>query len=311
MSTVLCLGDSCADVIIPYGDLLEHKDVRAYFECGGAGANSAAALGKLNVDTAFAGKAGKDLYGITMKKELETHFVDTTHFILAEDLVSTQVLVVIDENRDRHTFLMPKDEPSYLEIYKDDLDDIDLSDTEYILTNGMMLFRNPAAENITDFLIKAHEKGIKILLDINYRIETIGQDRTYLDKVVEISDHLLGSITDDFLPLTGKDTMDEAADALLKEGKTIVARDSSGSTVYTSGNRYHCDSFKVEVADTLGAGDAFNAGYIYGLVRGHDLRGSNIRGCAAAALCINKTGARNTPYESELLSFLIKRLISL
>ncbi len=308
MSKVLCLGDSCADVIIPYGELLEHKDVRAFFECGGACANSAAALGRLNIDTSFCGKAGNDLYGKAMKKQLEENGVDTEHFILDDELVSTQILVVIDQNKDRHPFLMPKDEPSYLQVFREDLEAIDLSDTEYILTNGMMLFRDPAAENITGFLLKAHDRGIKILMDINFRPETIHEDRRYLDKIVEIADHLLGSIEDDFLPLTGSGDITNAVRSLSKEGRTIIARDPSGSTVYTSDRTYHCDSFKVEVTDTLGAGDVFNAGYIYGLVNGHDPETANILGCAAAALSINKKGARNTPYEKELLEFASGRI---
>ena len=77
MARVLCLGDSCADIMIPYGDLLKGKDVSVSFQCGGACANSAAALGKLKVDVAFAGKAGRDLYGLSMKKELEEIF----HFL--------------------------------------------------------------------------------------------------------------------------------------------------------------------------------------------------------------------------------------
>ena len=70
MSKVLCLGDSCADIIIPYGESLL-KEVEVTFSCGGACANSAVVLGKLNVNTAFCGKAGKDIYGLKMLKEFK------------------------------------------------------------------------------------------------------------------------------------------------------------------------------------------------------------------------------------------------
>ena len=73
--------------------------------------------------------------------------------------------IVIDGNGERYPFLMPKDEPSYLQIFPQDLDAIDLSDTSYILTNGMMLFQDPAATSIEAFLrdhvMDIHGKGLE------------------------------------------------------------------------------------------------------------------------------------------------------
>jgi len=305
MSKVLCIGDACADIILPYGEALKQKDVSASFSCGGANANTAYALGKLNVDTAFAGKAGRDLYGLTMKEELRKVGVNTDHFLIDDSLVSTQILIVIDQNSDRFPFLMPKEDPSYLQIYPEDLSGIDLSDTEYILTNGMMLFDDPAASSITSFLKEARKRNITILLDINFRIETINRNRYYLDQVIEISDIVLGSIEDDFLPLTHTKNMEEALNHL-DRNKIIVAHDSKGSTVYAKKDLFHCDSYKVEVKDTIGAGDAFNAGFLYGLIRHEGLDTSNRYGCAVAALSVTKSGARNGPSEEELLRFLNK-----
>lgn len=304
MAKVLCLGDSCADIMIPYGDLLKGKDVSVSFSCGGASANSAAALGRLGVDVSFAGKAGKDLYGMTMKNELKETGVDTEHFIIDENLVSTQILVVLNENCERYPFLMPKENPSYLQIFPEELEQIDLSDTEYILTNGMMLFQQPAAGSICSFLEKAHQKGIRILLDINYRIETIHQDSTYLLKAIQLSDYLLGSIEDDFLPLTNEKGIKEAVNKLITPDNVIIARNSEGSTVYTSTEECFCPSYEVPVTDTLGAGDAFNAGFIYGLTKGKDLETCNRYGCASAAICVSGKGARHTPDESGMLRFI-------
>ena len=305
MSKVLCIGDACADIILPYGEALKQKDVSASFSCGGANANTAYALGKLNVDTAFTGKAGRDLYGLTMKEELRKAGVNTDHFLIDDSLVSTQILIVIDQNSDRFPFLMPKEDPSYLQIYPEDLSGIDLNDTEYILTNGMMLFDDPAASSITSFLKEARKRNITILLDINFRIETINRNRYYLDQVIEISDIVLGSIKDDFLPLTHTKNMEEALKHL-DQNKIIVAHDPKGSTVYAKKDLFHCDSYKVEVKDTIGAGDAFNAGFLYGLVRHEDLGQCNRYSCAVAALSVTKSGARNTPSKEELLRFLNK-----
>ena len=282
MAKVLCLGDSCVDIIIPYD-----KNEKSFFNCGGANSNSANILGSLGVDVCFMGKAGNDKYGLALKQNLINHNVNVDNFILDNNMETTQIRIELDKNNDRHPYLYTKDNPSYLQIYKEDLDNIDLTNTKYILTNGMMLFQNPAASNITNFLIKCHDKGVKILLDINYRIETINQDRKYLDKVISISDYLFGSIDDDLLPLTNSNNIDEAINKLLNNN-VIIARNSKGSTVYTNDSSYHADSLKVEVINTIGAGDAHNAGFIYGLVNNMNLEECNKQACLVAAEYISK-----------------------
>ena len=307
MSKVLCIGDSCADILIPYGELKNGRDASVSFSCGGSGANSVYALAKLNVPVSLCAKAGRDLYGKEMKRQLEEAGADTEYFVLDEDMVSTQILVVIDENRDRFPLLMPRENPSYLEIRKEDLEKIDLSDTEYILSNGMMLFENPAAGAICAFLKGAHKKGIQIIIDINYRIETLNKDRRYLNEVLKIADHILGSEKDDFLTLTDETKIEDAVRHFGKE-QTLVVRNREGAALYHEERLCFAKSFEVQVADTLGAGDAFNAGYIYGLVHHRSEEECCILGCAAAGYCISGKGARHVPKEDELLKMLKERL---
>ncbi len=306
MSKVLCIADSCADILIPYGELKNGKDASVSFSCGGSGANSVYALGRLNVSAALCARAGRDLYGKEMKRQLEEAGVDTEYFILDEDMVSTQILVIIDEKRDRFPLLMPKENPSYLQITEEDLMKIDLSDTEYILTNGMMLFDAPAAPAICSFLTRAHERKIQIVVDINYRIETLNKERSYLDEVLDIADHILGSRQDDFLPLTNETDIENALAHFRKE-QSIVVRDKEGSVLYLEGKQYRAKSFDVKVEDTLGAGDAFNAAFIYGLVHHCSEEECNILGCAAAGYCVGGKGARHVPQEDELLRMLKER----
>lgn len=300
MSKVICIGDACVDIISKKG-----SKNNAEFLCGGAGANSAYGLGKLNVDTAMIAMAGKDIYGEGMKKALEDANVKTDLFFLKEK-ESTKVLIEINENNDRFPKLLTNIKPSYLQISKEHLSQINLNDCEYILTNGMMLFDNPAAETISDFLSKVHRLGIKILLDINYRIEAINKDRKYIDKVINVSNFILGSLNDEILPVSYSNNLDEAIGKLVNKDRMIIVRNQKGADIYSENNHFHCDSFKVEVADTTGAGDAYNAGFIYGLVNHYDLAICNKMGCACAAINIKKTGARNMPSEKELLNFMFE-----
>ena len=299
MSKVVCIGDACVDIITRKG-----SSNYTNFSCGGANANSAYGLGKLNVDVSFVGMAGNDIYGQKMKDVLTDANVNTDLFLLDEK-ESTKILIEIDKNNDRFPRLLTNINPSYLQIKDEQLNKIDLSNTQYILTNGMMLFENPAASAITSFLEKVHSLGIKIILDINYRIETIDKDRQYLDRVIKISDYLLGSKEEEIIPISNTDNIDDAVKILVNKNRVIVARNSYGADIYTIDEHIHTDSYPVDVIDTPGAGDAYNAGFIYGLVNNKSLEQCNKLGCASAAINIKKEGARNTPSEIELIDFII------
>lgn len=300
MAKVLCIGDSCADIMIPYGEALNGKSTAASFSCGGSTANTAVALAKLGVPVSFIGRVGRDVYGLKMKEEFEKYGVDTKGLIVDENSVSTQILVVVDEKGERFPFLMPKDNPSYLNINPEDLflDD----EVVYILTNGMMLFDEPAASSIADFLFEAKEHGARIILDLNFRVETKDRDRKYLDKVVSICNVLLGSV-EDFKIYTGCKCPQNAVLKMLKPNFLVCAHDEKGSAVATTCCQFYTKSYKVDVVDTIGAGDAFNAGFIYGLINKVPLSKCNLYGCLLGAYCVSGKGARHTPDIIELMNF--------
>jgi len=93
--------------------------------------------------------------------------------------------------------------------------------------------------------------------------------------------------------LTGKGYR-EGANLLLKEGVKIVAVKLGDKGCYvTNGRENHLiKPFKVKVVDTTGAGDAFCAGFIYGLLRGKSLRECGLLGNFVASKCLTKMGAR-------------------
>ena len=304
MKKVLCIGDSCMDILIPYGEAMQGLPADIRMSCGGTAANTASGLGRLGVPCAFLGKAGDDYSGRMMRQSLVDDGVDVSHFTLDRQLVSVQILSVIGKDRDRFNFLMPKERPSHLEIYSSDLTD-DLLDFDIIHTSGLMLFEEPAASSVCAFLKKTKQAGKTVSLDINMRIETGGRDTSRLLEAVSCTDYLFGSAAEELIPLSGKKTEEEAAEFFMRQGCTVIARKGSrGSDLYSANGISHCSGFRVDVADTVGAGDCFNSGFLYALSRGLDASEANRIGCAAAALSLRKKGARNCPEEKELLAFL-------
>jgi ribokinase len=93
--------------------------------------------------------------------------------------------------------------------------------------------------------------------------------------------------------LTGKDR-ERGSKILIKEGVSLVAVKLGARGCYvTDGKERHLvESYEKNPVDTTGAGDAFCAGFLYGLIKGRDLYECGRLGNFVASRCIQKVGAR-------------------
>jgi sugar/nucleoside kinase (ribokinase family) len=127
-----------------------------------------------------------------------------------------------------------------------------------------------------------------------------------IQRGISSSNILFGSGTDELMPATGAENPQVAAQLLVASDRAVVCRaGSAGADVYLpDGSISHCDAFQVPVVDTLGAGDAYNAGFITAAVEGLSLAEANRRGNAVAAWKIMHNGARNFPNRDQLEAFI-------
>jgi sugar/nucleoside kinase (ribokinase family) len=137
--------------------------------------------------------------------------------------------------------------------------------------------------------------------------------------------HALLEYTDIFLPsheelltiMATKD-LDAAIAKVHQKGPSLVCvkRGAQGSLISekrSKGEFYQFSqkAFDIEIVDTTGAGDGFDAGLIVGLVRGLSLEDAVKQGTAMASLVITKLGAMTAlPSETELESFLKRYKVS-
>jgi ribokinase len=94
--------------------------------------------------------------------------------------------------------------------------------------------------------------------------------------------------------LTGETDYRGGAEALLAEGISVVAVKLGAHGCYVTDGREDCliEPPKVKVVDTTGAGDAFSAGFLYGLIRDKSIYECGRIGNFVASQCIMKVGAR-------------------
>ncbi|MFN8402395.1 MAG: PfkB family carbohydrate kinase [Anaerolineales bacterium] len=113
-------------------------------------------------------------------------------------------------------------------------------------------------------------------------------------------DELL-AVTNVFLPneaeaksLTGADNVDEAANRLQSRVEALAIKlGKDGALGISRSQRVRMSSIPVNVVDTVGAGDSFDAGFIYGYLNGWELEKSLRLACVCGALSTQQAGGTN------------------
>lgn len=316
MKPVLCLGDICADLIIPYAAALKAKsdpascvnaDVRPAE--GGSVANTACAIARLEIPVLFAGTCGLDAYGQMLKRGLEREGVDTSLLRMEPDKPTQLVLLVLNEQGDRTAFACPAHLGSQHSILPDQIPADIVERISWLHVTGMMLREDPAASTQLDLMRCCRESGVPVSFDINVRVEALQNElfAKNLGLAKELADYILGSSFDEIPLLAGERDAELAAQKLAAQGAAVISRSGDqGADLFRNGTRIHAPAFPVTVADTVGAGDAFDGAFIAAKLSGLSDADAMQEANAAAAICVSKPSGRGSPARAELDAFLAR-----
>lgn len=314
MKPVLCLGDICADLIIPYAAALKAKsdpascvnaDVRPAE--GGSVANTACAIARLEIPVLFAGTCGLDAYGQMLKRGLDREGVDTSLLRMEPDKPTQLVLLVLNEQGDRTAFACPAHLGSQHSILPDQIPADIVERISWLHVTGMMLREDPAASTQLDLMRRCREAGVPVSFDINVRVEALQNElfAKNLGLAKELADYILGSSFDEIPLLAGERDAELAAQKLAARGAAVISRSGDqGADLFRTGTRIHAPAFPVTVADTVGAGDAFDGAFIAAKLTGLSDADAMQEANAAAAICVSKPSGRGSPARAELDAFL-------
>jgi sugar/nucleoside kinase (ribokinase family) len=110
------------------------------------------------------------------------------------------------------------------------------------------------------------------------------------------------------MTLTGATNVEHALDRLAPHVRTAVIKcGADGAVAIHEGQRYTMPAPEVEVVDTTGAGDSFNAGLVYGMLRGAPFERSLLYAVICGSLATTDYGGRALPSEAELLAYCAAR----
>ena len=278
---------------------------------GGAPANVAVAVRKLGIGSAFIGCVGNDPFGRILKNTLLRYDVDASGLQTTNCADTTLAVVTVDPSGER-SFAFCRKPGADTQI--DRARALDAVRDTGILHFGSVSLTDPTCrETVVSVVRYAKEHGAIITYDPNYRAslwnsedEAVKQMRAVvpLCDIVKISE-------EETLLLTGYEAPEEAAAALLERGVCLAVITLGANGAYW---RYGADSgtvagFRVQVADTNGAGDTFFGAFLSRIAKHgglHDLTPQQLERYVryanrAASITASRSGAIPAmPTEDEL-----------
>ncbi len=299
--SVVVVGDANVDleVRLPSADqptLLANPTPRLFG--GGSAANTAAALARLGVPCRFVGTVGDDGFGRFAVASLADAGVDVTAVETTSHGPTLTVIVVTPHDGERLIYVWPPSGAAHVALGVEAATSA-ITGAEWLHVSGICLRVSPSRQAVLAAMDQARANRIPVSLDLNLRLENWGwQDgfRDVVEKAVARADVVLGSAIDEIVPLTGIDDPIGAARSLTGGRRMVVARRGSAGAVVCFGDEVvSVPGFEVDVVDTVGAGDAFNSGFIAARLDGRPEAEAVRWGNAVAALTLTQAGARSSP----------------
>lgn len=247
---------------------------------GSSSAIFASNLSSLGAQVGFIGKIGNDAFGNLVKESLSSKKVNTD-LLITSDKWNTGATIVLNYEEDRAMVTYPG-AMEHLTIA--DISDEALSSARHLHFSSYFL--QPGIQKDIAKLFKiAKEKDLTTSLDIQWDPNE-KWDFNYKE-VLPFVDVFLPNEQEALL-LTNENILDNAINKLTQYAKNVVVKlGSKGSIVAENGKSVFKKSFlNANVVDAIGAGDSFNAGFIFKFINGCDIDECQTFG--------NLTGAINT-----------------
>lgn len=291
-AAVVCAGVVVADHIsspidhVPEPGELVAAD-RLVVELGGCASNVAMNLSRMSIHpTRICGRVGKDMFGRMISERLQSAGVNVASLATDDQEMTSQTLILNVRGQDRrfvHSFGANR------RLSIDDIDAAIASPPKVFYLGGYLILPGLDPSDLAQRLAWLRGQGTLTMLDV----ATPGP-ADYLPSLTPVLPHV-----DVFLPNTDEARLilDEPdprkqAEEFRKLGasRVVITLGKDGSISVSDDLKVKLGAFPVEFVDGTGGGDAFDAGYIAGLVEGRDERGCLQLASALGASCVRSIG---------------------
>ena len=259
MRKIIGTGETIMDILFK-----ENKPVAAV--PGGSAFNSIISVGRSGVKACFVGDTGKDVPGLQIQRFLEENGVDATHFHAREDSKTAISLAYLNENNDAN-YVFYKDVPtpnphySMPEIKKDDV----------VLFGSYYAICPNVHKQVEQLLDTAHNNGAILYYDLNFRRSHRHELDTLLPTIhqnFKLCTIVRGSADDFEIMFDCRDAEEIYRQHIAPYCPLFICTDGDkGITLCTPQGIHTYSVPKIQTVSNVGAGDNFNAGFAYGLIK--------------------------------------------
>ena len=255
-------------------------------QLGSSTAICACVMSSLGLNVSFVGQLGADTWGDVCAAYLRQYGVDLSYIARSKHW-QTGLTVSLSCKHDRALVTYPGDTIDCLTVDKLPVQPWEIARHIHI---GSFFLQPKLAEGLPPFLSAAKSHGMTISLDAGWQ-ESQDWDGG-LSKVLPYID-LFFPNESETCGIGGSDNVYQAAQnvyAMMNHGILVVKCGAQGSFAVYNGTTSHFNAYKTTVVDTTGAGDSFNAGFIYAYLNGMDLSECLQYGNASGAVSTTQVG---------------------
>jgi sugar/nucleoside kinase (ribokinase family) len=302
---IVVVGDLNVDLVMTglaalpaYGELSLAKSMR--FVLGGSSAIFACNIARLGASVGFVGKLGADELGYFLKRRLEESRVDTSRIVM-DPAQTTGICISMSFPQEYAQVTYPGARNAFA------LSDVDLDyvkSARHLHMSGFYLM--PSMRQDTPRLFRlAREAGLSTSLDPDN--DPSGKWNGGMRELLPYVDYFLPN-EHEALSIAGAADLGSAAGRLSGLAKTTIVKcGPQGALAITGGNTVAAAAFPVTPIDTTGAGDSFNAGFLFQQLQGASLEQSLRWGNACGALSTQTLGGtEGFPRCAEVEQFLTR-----
>ena len=296
---VFVYGDVNIDLVVPGVETLPDPGTEVDVPVmetfvGGGAALFALGIAKLGLTPVFQGSVGRDMYGVYIRNLFRALGVDDT-LLSDHETKKTGISISFTTERDR-CFLTYRGTNEGLSLKNMDLDM--LPGARHVHVTGYEGLPNHA--EYLDVLKKIRAMGdVTVSFDVGWDGSGVWYEGIF--ELLPMIDVLFMNETE-CLHYTRAADVEEGAKRLAESaGMAVIKLGKRGAMAVKDGEVWHMPGYRVTAVDTTGAGDSFNAGFVYGYLRGLPMEDCLRCGNGCGALSVTKLGGNTGfPTRAEL-----------
>lgn len=300
---VCCVGSTILDITTYPIDLpklsSEHqKGEQTQLGPGGCAGNVSINLVGLGKDVDLVARVGSGPIGQLLRQLLKSRGVHTSHLINDSDTETGKAIVLVDDGGDRRFIYTPGANAC---LEPGDLVTVRTNQYQAVHISDVFLLPEVEGPPLANLLRQARIDGCITSMDTIW--DPSGRWLPLLLPHLPYLDILFCSEEEACHLLPGH-TVDQILDRLLKEGTrcVVLKQGEQGCSIATVSERFQVPAFETPVLDTTGAGDAFVAAFLSGILEGMGLRDTAVHATAFASHSIRFLGATGNRHQAPSLA---------